>query len=234
MSPSMTPRHLGLMGCLLLIGCGGSKGPSPPAAHHQPAAPTPRSYVCYRAGSPITIDGKADDPAWAAAPWTEDFVDIEGGQKPPPRLRTRAKLLWDDRYLYLFAQLQEPHVWGTLTEKNSVIYHDPDFEVFIDPDGDQRNYYEFEINALNTIWELTLDKPYYLGGKPELGTNLKGLRSAVFVDGTINDPRDTDRGWSVEIAFPWDGLARYAGTMPCPPHESDRWRINFSRVEWLD
>ena len=50
--------------------------------------------------------------------------------------------------------LEDPHVWGTLTEKNSFIFNDPDFEIFIDPDGDNHDYYEFEINALGTIWEL--------------------------------------------------------------------------------
>ena len=37
-------------------------------------------------------------------------------------------------------------------------------QVFIDPDGDNHNYYEFEMNALNTVWELVLRKPYKDGG----------------------------------------------------------------------
>src|SRR5690348_3016190 len=93
----------------------------------------PREYVCYRARSAITIDGRGDEPAWQDAPWTEDFVDIQGSIKPAPRFRTRAKLLWDDRYLYVFAEIQEPHVWGTLKKKNDIIFFDNDFEVFIDP-----------------------------------------------------------------------------------------------------
>jgi hypothetical protein len=40
----------------------------------------------------IAIDGRLDDPAWRAAPWTGDFVDIEGAGKPRPRFRTRAKI----------------------------------------------------------------------------------------------------------------------------------------------
>ena len=193
----------------------------------------PRGYVCYRAGGPVVIDGRGDEAAWAAAPWTEPFVDIEGDRKPAPRFKTRAKLLWDDQYLYVYAELEEPHVWGTLTEKNSIIFHDPDLEVFIDPDGDNHHYYEFEMNALNTIWELTLDKPYRDGGPAHHGANLDGLHSAVHVRGTLNNPSDTDQGWSVEIAFPWAGLKTYAGGTACPPHDGDRWRINFSRVEWL-
>src|SRR5262245_11206002 len=126
----------------------------------------PRSYLCRRAITPIVIDGKLDDPAWSQAPWTEDFVDIEGKAKPKPRLRTRAKLLWDDGYLYVAAELREPHVWATLTNHDAVIFRDPDFEVFIDAQGKTGPYYEFEINALNTTWDLFLDKPYLDGGKP--------------------------------------------------------------------
>jgi hypothetical protein len=194
---------------------------------------TPREYVCYRAKGPITIDGKADEASWADAPWTEDFVDIEGPGKTIPRFRTRAKMLWDDQYLYVYAELQEPHVWGTITKKNEVIFRDNDFEVFINPDGSNHNYYEYEMNALNAIWELTLDRPYRDDGPVHLGTNMEGLKSAVHVDGTINDPSDTDRGWSVEIAYPWKGLAKYATTAACPPVDGEQWRMGFSRVEWV-
>jgi hypothetical protein len=193
----------------------------------------PRGYVCYRAAGPITVDGKADEPAWADAPWTDDFADIEGPAKPAPRFRTRAKMLWDDEYLYVYAELQEPHVWGTITKKNEVIFRDNDFEVFINPDGNNHNYYEYEMNALNTIWELTLDRPYRDDGPVHLGTNLDGLKSAVHVNGTLNDPSDTDKGWSVEIAFPFKGLAKYAKIVKCPPVDGEQWRMDFSRVEWV-
>jgi len=223
-----------LVGCVVLFdGRASADSASPEGDWAAMKGFTPRHYICYRATGPIKIDGKADEPAWANAPWTEDFVDIQGSVKPAPRFRTRAKLLWDDSYLYVFAELEEPHVWGTLTKKNSIMFMDPDFEVFIDPDGDNHNYYEYEMNALNSIWELTLDRPYRDGGPAHLGTNLKDLHSAVHIDGTINNPADTDRGWSVEIAFPWSGLKRYAGAATCPPKDGDQWRMGFSRVEWL-
>jgi cellulose/xylan binding protein with CBM9 domain len=192
----------------------------------------PRGYVAYYAGSRITVDGKLDDKAWRSAPWTTLFVDIEGDSKPKPRFDTRVKMLWDDKFLYVGAELREPHVWATLTEHDSVIFHDPDFEVFIDPDGDNHEYYEFEINARGTYWDLFLPKPYKDGGKADNSWEIPGLKSAVSVDGTINDPRDTDRGWTVELAFPWAVLDKH-DHYPTRPRESGlRWRINFSRVEW--
>ncbi|MCC6443253.1 MAG: carbohydrate-binding family 9-like protein [Armatimonadetes bacterium] len=192
---------------------------------------TPKGYVCYRASGPVVIDGKLDDDAWQNAPWTDDFQDIEGSIKPKPRFRTRARMLWDDRYLYIGAVLEEPHVWGTLTEHDAVIFNDNDFEIFIDPNGDTHEYYEIEINALNTEWDLFLARPYKDGGPPVNGWEIPGLKTAVHVDGTLNNPSDTDRGWSVEFALPWKALLECAGR-PGLPADSEQWRIDFSRVEW--
>src|SRR5271170_2127628 len=102
----------------------------------------PRGYVCGFVSEPVKFDGNLEAGAWASAPWTADFVDIQGPAKPTPRFHTRAKMLWDENYLYVAAELEEPHVWATQTKHDSVIFLDPDFEVFMDPDGDTANYYE--------------------------------------------------------------------------------------------
>jgi len=177
------------------------------------------------------IDGRLDDACWQAAAWTESFVDIEGDLKPLPFFDTRAKMLWDDVYFYVAAKLEQPHLWGTLTERDAVIFHNDDFEVFIDPDGDTHEYYELEINELGTVWDLLLGKPYRDGAPAIDSWDIQGLRSAVHLVGTINDASDEDEGWSVELAFPWSVLEECAHR-PVPPEEGDQWRINFSRVEW--
>jgi len=196
------------------------------------AEAAPKRYVCQHTPHPLVIDGRLDKPAWKAAAWSSDFQDIEGGSKPKPRFRTRVKLLWDDDYFYVGAELEEPHVWATITQHDAVIFHDNDFEVFIDPDGDTLNYYEFEMNALNTGWDLLLNKPYKAGGKAWDGWEIHGLKTAVHIDGTLNNPADKDAGWTLEIAFPWKALGEYA-RQKAPPAEGDDWRVNFSRVEWL-
>lgn len=191
----------------------------------------PEIYLARKASPAPRIDGVLDDPGWSAAAWTADFVDIRGDAHSAPRYRTRARMTWDDEYFYVGAEMEEPHVWGSLTERDAVIYHDNDFEVFIDPDADTHLYYELEVNALNTVWDLLLIKPYRDGGPAIDAWDIAGLRTAVAIQGTLNDPGDEDEGWTVEIAIPWDVLAEAAGR-PAPPEPGDRWRVNFSRVQW--
>jgi hypothetical protein len=191
----------------------------------------PRRYVCYRPPSPLNVDGKIDDAGWAAAPWSDAFIDIEGEGRQRPRFRTRVKMLWDDDYFYVAGEMEEPDVWATLTERDAVIFHDNDFEIFIDPDGDTHAYAELEVNALGTVWDLMLLKPYRDGGPAINGWDITGLKVGVDTRGTINRPGDRDEGWTVEIAMPWK-ILREAAPEHRAPKAGDRWRVNFSRVQW--
>ena len=191
----------------------------------------PRGYVCGIANSSLKIDGKLDEGPWHDAPWTEDFLDIEGSVKPVPRFRTRAKMLWDNEYFYIGAELSEPHLQGTLTEHDAVIFQDNDFEVFIDPNGDNHDYLELELNTLNTTWDLLLPRPYKDSGTADNSFEFRGLKSGVHLQGTLNNPSDTDAGWSVEIAIPWAAFGSESKWFPTPK-SGDQWRIDFSRVEW--
>jgi len=195
------------------------------------SAQTPLRYLAPYTASAPTIDGRLDDPAWLAAPWSDAFVDIEGAAKPAPRLRTRLRMTWDSTALYVVAELEEPDLWATITQRDAVIFRDNDFEVFLDPDGDARNYFELEINALGTVWDLFLPRAYRDGGSARNGWDIAGLRSAVGLHGTLNDPSDRDRGWSVELAIPFRDLAQPEVTTAVP-RAGDVWRVNFSRVEW--
>lgn len=204
---------------------------SKPAADLERLPFAPLQTVVRRAASPPTIDGKLDEASWRVTAWSADFVDIQGPPLPAPRFRTRVKMLWDDDALYIAAELDEPDVWGTITQRDAVIFRDNDFEVFIDPDGDTHAYYELEVNALRTAWDLMLIQPYRDGGPPIDGWDIAGLRVGVDVRGTINKPVDRDEGWTVELALPWKTL-REAAPGQKAPRAGDQWRINFSRVEW--
>ncbi len=212
-------------------------------------------YTSQRTPEPIAIDGKLAEPVWKAAPTSPRYVDILSGQRTLHD--TRATVLWDDENLYIGIRVEEPHVRAKYTNYNDPIYYDNDVEVFIDG-GDA--YYEFELNAFNTRYEVFFiwEEGYERGGfgkarefarskqKPFNGVDFKthprggrlgnfnwsfpGLKTAVHIDGTVNDDRDTDRGWTVELALPWSSMKWLATDgRALPPREGDVWRMDFSR-----
>ena len=184
--------------------------------------------MAYRSIDSIIVDGRDTEISWKKAGFSEDFVDIEG--KKIPQYRTNVKMLWDETYLYFYAQMEETHVWATLKQRDTVIFYNNDFEIFIDPDGDTHNYMEYEMNALNTVWDLFIVKPYREPAPIMDNWNIKALKSAVYIEGSLNDPLNRDKFWSVEVAIPWEVLeeANIYGN----GHENEFWRINFSRVNW--
>ena len=227
---------------------------TPPQPSSAPAFPPPgdatprkpefsqRSYDCAFTTIAPKLDGKLDDDVWSKAAWTDDFLDIEGPARPAPRYRTRAKMLWDAEYFYIAAEISDPHVWGTLTRHDEIVFHDNDFEVFIDPNGDAREYYELEVNALGTVFDLFLHRRYKEDGPAEHGWNAEGLKTFVHVNGTLNDPTDTDKGWTLEWAIPWSAFKPPNWDKPgfgekeraaAAPKDGEEWRLNFSRVQWL-
>ena len=96
-----------------------------------------------------------------SAPRSSRFVDLISGQ--PTLYDTRAALLWDDNRLYVGYWVEEPNVAATLTERDSPIYKNNDVEFFV---AGKDSYYEFEINAFNTIYEVFFiwEQAYDKGG----------------------------------------------------------------------
>ena len=88
----------------------------------------PKKYFAKKATNKIIIDGVADESDWLSAPFSEDFIDIEGTKTPYHK--TNFKILWDDEFLYVYAKLEENHVWGDIYERDQVIFHNNDFEVY--------------------------------------------------------------------------------------------------------
>ncbi|MFM1768905.1 MAG: hypothetical protein RJA22_1434 [Verrucomicrobiota bacterium] len=213
-------------------------------------------YTAYRTDQPLRIDGRLDEAAWRHAPTSPRFVDILTGGRTLHD--TRAMVLWDATNLYVGFRVEEPLVRAKYTNHNDPIYYDNDVEVFI---AGRDAYYEFEVNAFNTCYEVFFiwAEAYERGGfaqAPEFARNqLKafngvgftnhprggrlgqfhwtypGKQTAVHIDGTVNKDDDRDRGWTVELAFPWAGLEWLAKAeqRALPPREGDVWRMDFSR-----
>jgi len=213
-------------------------------------------YTACRISAPIQIDGKLDEAVWSSASFSPRFVDILTGK--PTIHETRAAVVWDEQNLYVAFRIEEPLVHAKYTNRNDPIYYDNDVELFI---AGRDAYYEFEINAFNTTYEVFFiwNDAYEKGGfntapelshsklKPFNGVGFKnhprggrlgqfdwsfpGRQTAVAIDGTVNDDKDRDRGWTVELAFPWKGLhwLAKADNRALPPADGDTWRMDFSR-----
>lgn len=213
-------------------------------------------YTAHRVSEPVRIDGHLNEPVWTNAPWSPRFHDILTGGRAIHD--TRACVVWDDRNLYVAYRVEEPFVQAKFTNHNDLIWQDNDVEFFI---AGRDAYYEFELNALNTCYEVFFiwSEAYESGGfakSPEFerkklvpfnGVDFKthprgrrlgnfnwsfpGLQTAVVINGTVNQNNDRDRGWTVELAFPWKGLEwlAKADRRALPPKDGDVWRMDFSR-----
>lgn len=194
-----------------------------------PLLQVPRSYTILKTSEPLNIDGKNDERVWEKAPWSEPFVDIEGDPAKKPAYDTRFKLLWDNDYLYVYCRFDEEHIWANLKEHDLSIFQDNALEMFIDPDGDTHNYMEFQINAFAAVWDLLLNKPPRNGGPSITDWDIKGLKKAVYINGTLNDPADKDQFWGIELALPLRTF-RFGGNNSMPKAGST-WKMNVTRVQ---
>ena len=190
----------------------------------------PKHYIVPKCSTPIKIDGIANEDPWLNTSFSDPFIDIEGIKKP--KYDTKVKLLWDDEYLYVYAIMEEPHIWGDLTNRDTIIYFNNAFEVLLDPSQTTYNYCEIEVNSLNTIWDLKINKPYRSGGNGDSNWNLTNLKTAINITGTINNPKDVDSHWSVEMAIPIAPLMKLKSSSKDSPKNGEQWRANFLRVNW--
>lgn len=190
----------------------------------------PKNYIINYVKVPPVIDGNINDAVWQQAQWTDNFHDIEGDLKPEPKLQTKVKMLWGDTCIYIAAKIHDPQVWAYIKKHDQIVFLDNDFEVFVSPSNSTHQYFEMEFNARNTVFDLFLNKPYRNNGNPLFGWNPQGLRSAVKIQGTLNNPHDVDKGWTIEIAIPYRSIS--LGNDIQTPVDGSLWRINFSRVEW--
>jgi hypothetical protein len=231
----------------------------------EPIAPS-TPYIAYQTRSPLQIDGHLDEPAWELAPKSPRFVDVVSGA--PALYESRAAVVWDAAALYVGFWIEEPFVKAAQTERDALVFLDNDVEIFIDG-GDA--YYEFEINALGTIYEVFFiwQDAYTRGGRfdvPEfdllsrkalsfggnhdrsgahfwhgshprrtrwafLDWDFPGLQTAVQAVSNIMVDGAPRAGWTVELAFPWAGMAWLANGRSLPPQDGDLWRLFIGRYQ---
>lgn len=182
------------------------------------------TYTIHRAGTPIRIDGRLDEPAWVAAPDVGPFQFPwwQSGKKE----QTVAKLLYDDEHLYVAYICEDAHIWAEHTQRDSAVYEDDCVEIFIAPDPDRPlAYFNFEMNVLGIFLDQHHpDGPGVPVREPWNGT---GIRVATSIAGTLNDDSDVDDHWILEAAIPFENFAQAAKRIP--PGPGDVWRVGLNR-----
>lgn len=186
---------------------------------------TPAVYTCHRTHDVIQIDGKLDDPAWQKAE-AANLVRTQDGTDP--HFPTEVRLLWDDTYLYIGFSCVDEEIWATMTVRDEHLWEEEVVEVFVNPNGDEIGYWEFEVNPLNTLLDLYVMNRAGIPTHSLWDWDSRNIHHAVFVDGNPRRRDSIDRFWSAEIAIPWEDFA----TAPhLPPIAGDCWRINFFRID---
>lgn len=199
-----------------------------------PARP-PVEVNAYKAETdePIIIDGQLTEQSWANAKWTKRWMDPLGRTLKNKRYRgkipnTRAKLIWQPDALYIAIEAIDKDIWATLTKRDSNTWEEEVVEVFLDPDGDKRNYLELQVTPANVVFDAR-----FAYRRSDLKTarawDYQGWVTKVHIDGTLNDRQDRDRKYVVEMKLPLK-------TIPGAPKQlkinARPWRINMFRFDW--
>ena len=191
----------------------------------------PKRYICQHTASKINIDGRLDELSWQWADRIGPFTRTDTDPDSSILFQTQAMLLWDERNLYVAFTCMDPDVWATKVKRDDPIFEEESVEVFVGPYGDEGKFIEFGVSPLNTVYDLLTSKAYSLGGEADWSWDIKGLKTSLIIDGTINDHRDQDIGWSVEMAVPWEAMNALWPGISLPPKDEDTWRLKLLRID---
>jgi Carbohydrate family 9 binding domain-like len=176
---------------------------------------------------PIKVDGQLDEKAWSTAP------GYAMNPAPISKMTTGGvvKFLWDDKYLYVGAKFYDEDVIAENTTNQMHHYKFGDLlELFIRPPKNTM-YWELYCTPLSNKSAFFLPN----GGRcflPSCGsyTGMKGMKVAAKINGTVNNWRDKDKGWTAEMAVPIKDLTAYGDKFG--PGQAWRFfigRYNYSR-----
>ncbi len=186
------------------------------------------TYRVRRAKGAITLDGKDSEEDWKLAQTSPTFEVAAGGPKLDGS--ARARLLWDDRNLYAFIDVEDSDVHSQYKKQDDPLWKEDVVELFIDADRNRHGYVELQVNPNNAHFDAWFP---VTRAKDNHFEWTSGMKSAVNVRGTADDRGDHDKGWSAEIAIPLaDVKGMDAGMkVTIPPVPGDRWRLNVIRVD---
>jgi hypothetical protein len=185
----------------------------------------PPVYTVYRAGTPILIDGKLNEPAWFAAPTAGPFHFPwwKSGKKE----QSVVKLLWDDANLYIAQIAEDEFITARDSMHDGKVAQDDCFEIMIAPNPDTPDiYFNVEWNVIGGyVDNFRPNGP----NKPRAPVwDAEGVEIAGSWIGTLNNDSDHDRYWQTEVKTPLKNFAKVVAAR-IPPRPGDHWRVNFNR-----
>ncbi len=197
-----------------------------------PAADTPplKEVACLRAEAPVTVDGAPSDEAWAGAEIVRDFR--LWGTLGKPASETALRLCYDDRYLYALFECADDDIFTLYNERDAHLWEADVVELFFEPapllGRDVPIYYEFQVAPNNAVFDARMVNSGS-GGFRRWAEWDCGMRTAVEVDGSINDWENRDGGYTVEIAIP---LAAFSETIGDEPLNGQVWKFVGARADF--
>jgi hypothetical protein len=158
-----------------------------------------------RIASPVSspsIDGRDDDPIWAAAPAMRDFSVFRPTEGALPTYRTELKAVFDSRTLFVLVRAFDPHpdsIIGLLSRRDNFGPPNDLIQLYIDSYHDGRSGYEYVVNPVGVKADFVLfdDDRFDLSwdGIWDVATRVDSL------------------GWVAEFAIPFSQL-RFRGGRP--------------------
>lgn len=193
------------------------------------AASKPKTeFECRWATGPIVIDGKGDDAIWKDAQVIDHFYLPWLKEPRPAKTRTKAKLLWDRENLYFLAQMEDSDLYADVKEHDGQTWDNDVFELFFKPADAKPGYYEFQVNAAGTVMDMFIPRRGSGGFQRYKADGKFHIEAKVKLDGTLNNWRDRDKGWTVEGRIPWKDFFRTGGR----PNPDEKWKFALCRYDY--
>jgi len=196
------------------------------------------TVIAKYTSEPVKLDGKLDEGAWAKAPAYSLVLPLKSYSSMPEsmqrligtdlREKASVKLLWDDNYLYVGADFEDSDVMNEGKEDQGHLYTTGDLlEVFLKPAGESY-YWEIYGSPNNKkTWFFFPSRGRIVF--PACGSYLpKDLQVAAAIEGTLNNYKDKDKGFTIEIAIPVKELTAYGAKFD----NSANWTILMARYNY--
>jgi hypothetical protein len=126
--------------------------------------------------------------------------------------------MWDETHLYFAFDCKDSDIYAPKMERDDHVYFHDCVEIFIMPERRTRTYWEIVVSPSRSIFDgLHAKRLNNWGTDQNNDEDVAGLKIGTSISGTPDKADDTDTGYIVEIAVPFDQIPSYTrGNKPAP------------------